>query len=148
MPKIDYKSSVVIFIIIVFGLHSVKIQDHTLDSIRDLAVNLTFIIGYLFCYLGWKNRILLINYFWTIIYINIEITTNGIIGLSSLSSESDILINKIALILNGIGLLFLLLGISGRKIKYITDYYDYPIKKIVWISVSFTLIFQIVIRLV
>lgn len=148
MTKIDFKNSTYIFIIAIIALESIKIQNFTFDGIRDLLINLSFLIGYLFIYLGWRNRILLINYFWTLFYFNIQLTTNKLVGMYSLTGESVYMINKTILVFIVIGFVFLILGIVKRKFKYLSDNFDYPIKKILLISFIFTTVTQLFIRLI
>lgn len=147
MIKIDYRKIAYSLPLIVLLLDILSFQNETFDNIRKLTINAIFVIGFLLFYFNWKTRSLLISFFLILIFFNLKLLLNDLTGLQSLSYDLKFILEKIVFIVLSFGVVLLIIGVINRKFKYWSDFSEYPIKKLILISISITITFQLSVRL-
>jgi hypothetical protein len=148
LPKLEYRSLVLVLVMGIVVLNAITIRDAILSGIRDTFADLFMLNMYLFCYLGWKKRILLLNFFWALFYFNLQLLVNSNLGIHLLEAHTIFRIREFIFIMMSFSLVMMILGLVKHPFRYISDAMSFPVGKILWISLLFTAFFQLTARLI
>ena len=126
----------------------IKIQDPNISSIRDLLTDFLYpVLWYLF-YRSWIKRALLLNYYISIIVLNLQILINYQVCIHNLSDPYILIIRQIIYFLIIIGFILIFSLLMFNRLKYLSDIVEPSAKKAILIPLLFSIIFQFVIRLI
>jgi len=148
--KNGFYQSLFIGLLLMFALEIIPFENQDLKTIVELLFSLSHCSVFLFLYLILKFRILLVNFYCLILYLNLKLLTIDSFGMKLFSFETTFKISQYYTAMNGILLLFVILGAISIKIKFkwISDTVDYAAKRILIETISFTVLFQTAIRYV